>query len=93
MPLHHTFECTITFLYGFYSGATVAFCDGLKYIAKNLQEYHISVFVAVPLVLETIYKKIQKGIKDQGKEKNSKYNEQNCKLLIKIPYWYKKKSV
>lgn len=69
LPLHHTFECTITFLYGFYSGATIAFCDGLKYIAKNLQEYKISVFVAVPLVLETIYKKIQKGIKDQGKEK------------------------
>lgn len=69
LPLHHTFECTITFLYGWYSGATVAFCDGLKYIAKNLEEYKISVFVAVPLVLETIYKKIQKGIKDQGKEK------------------------
>lgn len=69
LPLHHTFECTITFLYGFYSGATVAFCDGLKYIANNLQEYKISVFVAVPLVLETIYKKIQKGIKKQGKEK------------------------
>ena len=69
LPLHHTFECTITFLYGFYSGATIAFCDGLKYIAKNLQEYKISIFVAVPLVLETIYKKIQKGIKDQGKEK------------------------
>lgn len=69
LPLHHTFECTITFLYGYYSGATVAFCDGLKYIAKNLTEYKISVFVAVPLVLETIYKKIQKGIKDQGKEK------------------------
>ena len=69
LPLHHTFECTITFLYGWYSGATVAFCDGLKYIAKNLEEYKISVFVAVPLVLETIYKRIQKGIKDQGKEK------------------------
>ena len=64
LPLHHTFECTITFLYGWYSGATVAFCDGLKYIAKNLEEYKISVFVAVPLVLETIYKKIQKGIRD-----------------------------
>lgn len=69
LPLHHTFECTITFLYGWYSGVTIAFCDGLKYIAKNLQEYEVSVFVAVPLVLETIYKKIQKGIKDQGKEK------------------------
>ena len=69
LPLHHTFECTITFLYGFYSGATVAFCDGLKYIAKNLQDYKVSVFVAVPLVLETMYKKIEAGIEKQGKTK------------------------
>ncbi len=69
LPIHHTFECTITFLYGFYSGSTVAFCDGLRYIAPNLKEYKISVFVAVPLVLETMYKKIQKAIEDQGKTK------------------------
>ena len=69
LPLHHTFECTISFLYGFYSGVTIAFCDGLRYLAQNLKEYHATDFVAVPLVLETIYKKIQKGIKDQGKEK------------------------
>ena len=69
LPLHHTFESTITFLYGFYSGATIAFCDGLRYIQPNLKEYKVSVFVAVPLVLETMYKKIQKGIDDQGKTK------------------------
>ena len=69
LPIHHTFECTVTFLYGFYSGCTVAFCDGLKYIQKNLAEYKVSVFVAVPLVLETMYKKIQKAIHDQGKHK------------------------
>ena len=69
LPIHHTFECTVTFLYGFYSGCTVAFCDGLKYIQKNLAEYKVSVFVAVPLVMETMYKKIQKAIKDQGKTK------------------------
>ena len=69
LPIHHTFECTVTFLYGFYSGCTVAFCDGLKHIQKNLAEYKVSVFVAVPLVLETMYKKIQKAIRDQGKEK------------------------
>lgn len=69
LPIHHTFECTVTFLYGFYSGCTVAFCDGLKYIQKNLVEYKVSVFVAVPLVLETMYKKVQKAIRDQGKEK------------------------
>lgn len=69
LPIHHTFESTITFLYGMYSGATIAFCDGLKYIQKNLIEYQISVFVAVPLVLETMYKKIQKGIEEKGKTK------------------------
>ena len=69
LPIHHTFECTVTFLYGFYSGCTVAFCDGLKYIQKNLAEYKVSVFVAVPLVMETMYKKIQKAINDQGKAK------------------------
>lgn len=67
LPLHHTFECTITFLYGFYSGVTIAFCDGLKYIAKNLEEYKVSVIVAVPLVLETMYKKIENGIEKSGK--------------------------
>ena len=69
LPLHHTFECTITFLFGFYRGVTVAFCDGLKYIAKNLVDYKVSVIVAVPLVLETMYKKIENGIEKSGKAK------------------------
>lgn len=68
LPIHHTFECSITILYGFYSGATIAFCDGLKYIQKNLKEYGVTIFVAVPLVMETMYKKILKTVKEQGKE-------------------------
>lgn len=70
LPIHHTFECTITFLYGcLYCGATIAFCDGLKYIVNNLKEYGVTVFVGVPLMLDMMYKKIMKGIKEQGKEK------------------------
>ena len=86
LPIHHTFECTVTFLYGFYSGCTVAFCDGLKYIQKNLAEYKVSVFVSVPLVLETMYKKIQKAIRDQGKEKliNRMIKISNVLLKCKI---------
>lgn len=68
LPIHHTFECSITFLYGTYCGATIAFCEGLRYIADNLKEFEISIFVAVPLVLETMAKKIQKGIADSGKK-------------------------
>ena len=86
LPIHHTFECTITFLYGLYGGTTVAFCDGLKYIQKNLQEYQVSVFVAVPLVLETMYKKIQKAIEEKGKTKliNTMSKISNTLLKCKI---------
>ena len=86
LPIHHTFECTITFLYGFYSGCTVAFCDGLKYIQKNLAEYKISIFVAVPLVLETMYKKITKAIEEKGKTKliNMMSKISNALLKCKI---------
>ena len=69
LPIHHTFESSITILYGVYSGATIAFCDGLRYIQANLKEYEVTIFVAVPLVLETMYKKITKAIADQGKTK------------------------
>ena len=86
LPIHHTFECTITFLYGLYWGTTIAFCDGLKYIQKNLQEYQISVFVAVPVVLETMYKKIQKAIEEKGKTKliHTMSKISNCLLKCKI---------
>ena len=86
LPIHHTFECTITFLYGFYSGATVAFCDGLRYIQKNLAEYQVSILVAVPLVLETMYKKILKGIEEKGKTKliNTMTKISNTLLKCKI---------
>ncbi len=67
LPIHHTFECSITILYGTYCGATIAFCEGLRYIADNLKEFKVSVFVAVPLVLETMAKKIQKAIASSGK--------------------------
>ena len=67
LPIHHTFESSITIIYGFYCGARVAFCDGIRHIADNLKEYEVSIFVAVPLLLDTMYKKIQNGIASQGK--------------------------
>lgn len=67
LPLHHTFESTTTFLFGTSCGITIAICDGLKYIQKNLVEYKVTGFVCVPLMLEIMYKKILKTIKEQNK--------------------------
>ena len=57
LPLHHTYECTIGFLLPIYSGASICFCDGLRYIAQNMLEYHPSVILCVPLLLENLHKK------------------------------------
>lgn len=84
LPIHHTFECSITFLYGTYCGATIAFCEGLKYIASNLKEFKITIFVAVPLVLETIAKKIKKAIEEGGKKETVEKATKISRALLKL---------
>ncbi len=84
LPLHHTFESTCTFLYGTSCGITVAFCDGLKYVQKNLVEYQVTGFVGVPLMLEIMYKKVEKGIEEQGKTKLVKTMRKVCNALLKL---------
>lgn len=84
LPLHHTFESTCTFLYGTSCGITVAFCDGLKYVKKNLVEFKVTGFVCVPLMLEIMYKKIEKGVEEQGKTKLVKVMRKVCNALLKV---------
>ena len=68
LPLHHTYESTIGFLYPFSIGASVAVCEGLKYIVPNLKETKPTAMLAVPLLVESLYKKINLNIKKSGKE-------------------------
>ncbi len=68
LPFHHTFQSTINHMVVFIGGY-MCFCDGLKYIAQNLCEYKPTVLVCVPLILESIYKRIMKNIEKQGKLK------------------------
>jgi len=68
LPLHHTFENTIGLLFMIHSGVCIAYSEGIKYVAKNLKEYNISIIVAVPAIFEAMYKKVQEGIKKAGKE-------------------------
>ncbi|NLA69938.1 MAG: AMP-binding protein [Clostridiales bacterium] len=67
LPLHHTYECTCGFLMPLYKGAAIAYCEGLKYITKNLQEVRPTMFLGVPAIFELLYKKIWQNIEKQGK--------------------------
>lgn len=87
LPLHHTFENTTTFLFGTSCGYTVAICEGLKYIQKNLVEYKITGFVCVPLMLEIMYKKILTTVEKQGK---TKLVNTMRKVFRHFPIWVKR---
>lgn len=63
LPLHHTYESTIILFFAPYCGAKVTFCDGFRYVLKNMKEFSPSIFVAVPLLLETVHRRLMKAIK------------------------------
>ena len=69
LPMHHVYEITCGFLYPLISGACVAFCEGLRYISRNIQEVRPTVMVCVPYLLDTIYRKIKSNIHKKGSEK------------------------
>ena len=90
LPFHHIFgsTCMIMMLA---CGVTTAFPDGLRYVAQNLKEYKISIFVGVPLLVEAIYKKIEKGIEKQGKTKLVNIAKKVSNVLLKLHIDVRKK--
>ncbi|MBR1802575.1 MAG: AMP-binding protein [Clostridia bacterium] len=69
LPLHHCYESTIGFLYPISQGASVAICEGLKYIVPNIQESKPTAILTVPLLVESLYKKINEKIVKSKKDK------------------------
>ena len=67
LPLHHVFECTVGMLYSLYIGAERAFCQGIRHILENLNEYKTTFAAFVPAIYENIYKNIIKNLEKQGK--------------------------
>lgn len=67
LPLHHCYECSIGFLLPMAVGASIAICQGLKYIVDNMKETNPTALLAVPLLVESLYKKINKSIEKGGK--------------------------
>ena len=88
LPLHHTYECTLGFLLPIYSGASICHCEGLRYIAKNMQEFHPSVILCVPLLLEKLHKNIVKSINHGLPKKFQKENNENPFTFL--PFFLKK---
>ena len=67
LPLHHTFESTVGFLYPIACGCSIAFCDGIRHIGDNIKEFDITAMISVPALFEGMFRKVKKGIEKKGK--------------------------
>ena len=83
LPFHHIFGSTCIILM-LDCGVKNTFPDGLKYIKQNMQEYKVSLFIAVPVLTEAMYKAIIKEIEKQGKTKLIKIATAISNFLLKL---------
>ena len=90
LPFHHIFGST-EMIVMLASGLATAFPDGLRYVAQNLKEYKISLFVGVPLLVEAIYRNIEKEIEKQGKTKLIERAKKISNVLLKLHIDVRKK--
>jgi len=83
LPFHHIFGSTCM-LVMLAAGVKTVFPDGLRYIQANLKEYGISVFVGVPVLIDKMYKTIEKEIEKQGKTKLISVATKISNMLLKL---------
>lgn len=83
LPFHHTFGSTGLLMFLAHGAANV-FCDGLRYVSQNLEEYKVTVFVCVPLIIESMYKKILQTAEKKGSLKKLMLGRKISRLLMKI---------
>ncbi len=91
LPLHHTFECTVGFLYPVSRGGAIAFCEGIRHIADNIKEYQITAMISVPILFESMYKRVMKSIEKKGKLKTVKKGIKISQFLLKFGIDIRKK--
>lgn len=81
LPLHHTFENTCGFLTVLSIGGCIHIYDGLRYIARNIEEYHVHMVIGVPTVFEMIYRRIMQKVEKEGKQKRLNFGRRLSKFL------------
>ncbi len=67
LPPHHTYGSSVSIFGQNSIGCDIYISSGVKYILKEIQEHKPGHLVAVPLYVETFYRRILKGINDKGK--------------------------
>ena len=84
LPLHHCFSWVGALFTGCMLTEWGYICRSLKDIQKDMEAYHPQNFSAVPLAVETIYKKIWYTAKKTGREEVLKKGLKISNFLMKL---------
>lgn len=84
LPLHHAFSWVGALFSGNLLTEWGFICRSLKDIQKDMNTYHPQNFSAVPLAVETIYKKIWFTAKKSGREEMLKKGLKISNFLLKL---------
>ncbi len=66
LPLYHAYELTCGLLCPLSAGASVVFSQGLRFLSREMREFHPTVLNCVPFLAETMYRKIWDNIHRNG---------------------------
>lgn len=70
LPYHHTYEAVPGILIGIHKHVTMCLNESLFAMMKNMQTYKPNYIYLVPAFAEVFYERINKTIKETGKEKS-----------------------
>lgn len=85
LPMHHTYEQTCLQMTCLYQGCPIAYCEGLKYITKNMAEAKATVTLAVPLIYESMHRKVWKKAQQSGKADKMRMGINISRRLCRLP--------
>jgi len=69
LPYTHTYEAVCDILVSLHHHSTICINESLRAISGNFKLYQPEYMMAVPLVVESLYKKIWSTVEEQGKDK------------------------
>ena len=84
LPLHHTFGLVAGVLVPMLKGCEVFISAGLRRLTKDIAFFRPQAIVVVPVMAETVYKKIRANAEANGKSKMLKKAIRLSRILLKL---------
>jgi len=69
LPMHYAVQTVCGFLWPLSRGCSVVFGEGLRHLSRNLREARPTLLIGIPLLLETLYGKLEASIRREEMEK------------------------